>query len=273
MTAASLPTLEDVLNRAHVVALPMRVPFRGIRHRELVVIDGPAGWGEFAPFLEYAAPEASRWLASALESSYAVWPRPLRPEVAINATVPAVGPAQVPAILARFPGVATVKVKVAEAGQELRDDLDRVAAVREVMGPAARIRIDANGAWSLAQATAALGRLAAYVRDARIPLEMCPSSNLQTGAAASYREHPITVLKDLRFRVTVNTDNRLMSGTTLGRELQHLVDEAGWTLSDVRWATINAMKSAFIPYDERLALIEKVIKPGYAALGVPAYAV
>ena len=118
-----------------------------------------------------------------------------------------------------------------------------------------------------------LGRLAAYVRDARIPLEMCPSSNLQTGAAASYREHPITVLKDLRFRVTVNTDNRLMSGTTLGRELQHLVDEAGWTLSDVRWATINAMKSAFIPYDERLALIEKVIKPGYAALGVPAYAV
>lgn len=165
MTAASLPVLEDVLDRAHVVAIPMRVPFRGIRHRELVLIDGPAGWGEFAPFLEYAAPEASRWLASALESSYAGWPRPLRPEVAINATVPAVGPAQVPAILARFPGVATVKVKVAEAGQELRDDLDRVAAVREVMGPAARIRIDANGAWSLAQATAALARLAAYGLD------------------------------------------------------------------------------------------------------------
>jgi adenosine deaminase len=75
-----------------------------------------------------------------------------------------------------------------------------------------------------------LGRLAAYVRDARIPLEMCPSSNLQTGAAASYAEHPITLLKDLRFRVTVNTDNRLMSGTTLGREMQHLVDDAGWSL-------------------------------------------
>ena len=118
-----------------------------------------------------------------------------------------------------------------------------------------------------------LGRLAAYVRDARIPLEMCPSSNLQTGAGASYAEHPITLLKDLRFRVTVNTDNRLMSGTTLGMEFQHLVDEAGWSLADIRWATINAMKSAFIPFDERLAIIDTIVKPGYAALGVPAYAV
>ncbi|WP_446665274.1 adenosine deaminase [Flexivirga sp. B27] len=108
-----------------------------------------------------------------------------------------------------------------------------------------------------------LGLLAAYVRDRRIPLEMCPSSNLQTGAADSIAGHPITRLKDLRFRVTVNTDNRLMSGTSMSREMQLLVDEAGWTLDDLRWVTINAMKSAFLPFDERLAIIDDVIKPGY----------
>ncbi|HET7279551.1 MAG TPA: adenosine deaminase [Dermatophilaceae bacterium] len=113
-----------------------------------------------------------------------------------------------------------------------------------------------------------LGRLAAYVRDRRIPLEMCPSSNLQTGAAASIELHPITLLKNLRFRVTVNTDNRLMSGTTLSREMRLLVEHAGWTLGELRWATINAMKSSFIPFDERLAIIDDVVKPGYAALGI-----
>jgi adenosine deaminase len=112
-----------------------------------------------------------------------------------------------------------------------------------------------------------LGLLAAYVRDRRIPLEMCPSSNIQTGAAESIATHPITMLKDLRFRVTVNTDNRLMSGTSMSREMQLLVDEAGWTLEDLRWATINAMKSAFLPFDQRLAIIDHVVKPGYAALG------
>ena len=115
-----------------------------------------------------------------------------------------------------------------------------------------------------------LGRLAAYVRDMRIPLEMCPSSNLQTGAAESIAAHPITMLKNLRFRVTINTDNRLMSGTSMSREMQLLVDEAGWTIEDLRWATINAMKSAFLPFDERLAIIEHVVKPGYAALGAHA---
>ncbi|MEW1955000.1 adenosine deaminase [Terrabacter sp. NPDC080008] len=111
-----------------------------------------------------------------------------------------------------------------------------------------------------------LGRLAAYVRDKRIPLEMCPSSNLQTSAALSIAHHPITLLRRLRFRVTLNTDNRLMSGTSMTREATLLRDEAGWTLEDLRWVTINAMKSAFIPFDERLALIDDVIKPGYATL-------
>ncbi|GAA2739581.1 adenosine deaminase [Pedococcus aerophilus] len=111
-----------------------------------------------------------------------------------------------------------------------------------------------------------LGLLAAYVRDTRIPLEMCPSSNIQTGAAESIALHPISLLKRLRFRVTVNTDNRLMSGTSMSREMGLLVTEAGWTIEDLRWVTINAMKSAFLPFDERLAIIEDVVKPGYAAL-------
>ena len=116
---------------------------------------------------------------------------------------------------------------------------------------------------------ARLGRLAAWVRDNRIPLELCPSSNVQTGAAQTVAEHPVTLLKDLRFRVTVNTDNRLMSATSASRELELLATQAGWTLDDARWVTINALKSAFIPFDERLALIEDVIKPGYAALTPP----
>jgi adenosine deaminase len=115
-----------------------------------------------------------------------------------------------------------------------------------------------------------LGRLAAWVRDNRIPLELCPSSNVQTGAAPTVGQHPVTMLKDLRFRVTVNTDNRLMSATSVSRELELLAKEAGWTLADARWVTINALKSAFIPFDERLALIEDVVKPGYAGLGVTA---
>ena len=113
-----------------------------------------------------------------------------------------------------------------------------------------------------------LGRLAAYVRDMRIPLEVCPVSNIQTGAAASIAQHPITLLKDLRFRVTVNTDNRLMSRTSMSHEMNLLMAEAAWSLEDMRWVTINAMKSAFLPFDERLNLIDTVIKPGWSALGV-----
>ena len=113
---------------------------------------------------------------------------------------------------------------------------------------------------------ALLGRLAAYVRDKRIPLELCPSSNVQTGAAASIAEHPIGILHDLRFRVTVNTDNRLMSGTSMSREMTLLCEAFGWGWSELRWLTINAMKSAFIPFDERLAIIDEIIKPAYAKL-------
>ncbi|NKZ00338.1 adenosine deaminase [Nocardiopsis alborubida] len=111
-----------------------------------------------------------------------------------------------------------------------------------------------------------LGRLAQYVRDKRVPLEMCPSSNVQTGAAESIADHPIRLLHDLRFRVTVNTDNRLQSGTSLSEEFARLSEAFGYGWDDLQWFTVNAMKSAFLPFDERLALINGVIKPGFAQL-------
>jgi adenosine deaminase len=121
------------------------------------------------------------------------------------------------------------------------------------------IKVDQDG-------TVHLGRLASYVRDRRIPLEMCPTSNLQTGAAASIAEHPIGLLSRLRFRVTVNTDNRLMSHCSMTSEFAALVDAFGYGWADLRWFTINAMKSAFIGFEDRLAIIDDVIKPGYQAL-------
>jgi adenosine deaminase len=119
--------------------------------------------------------------------------------------------------------------------------------------------------WFDADGKATLGRLAAYVRDTRIPLEMCPSSNVHTGVSASIADHPIKQLSDLRFRVTVNTDNRLMSDCTMTSEMQALVDAFGWGLADMQWLTINAMKSAFIPFDERLRIINE-IKAKYATM-------
>ncbi len=112
----------------------------------------------------------------------------------------------------------------------------------------------------------ALGRLAAYVRDKRIPLELCPSSNVQTGAAKSIAAHPIGLLARMRFRVTVNTDNRLMSDCTMSSEMQALIDAFGYGWAELQWLTVNAMKSSFLPFDERLALINDVIKPAYAEL-------
>ncbi|MDE0975429.1 MAG: adenosine deaminase [Candidatus Nanopelagicales bacterium] len=115
-----------------------------------------------------------------------------------------------------------------------------------------------------ADGTVELGNLAAYVRDRRIPLELCPTSNVQTGAADSIATHPIGLLRALGFRVTVNTDNRLMSGTSMSHEMDLLSQAFDWGLKDMQWLTINAMKSAFIGFDERLEIIDTQIKPGYA---------
>ncbi|MBI3748858.1 MAG: adenosine deaminase [Chloroflexi bacterium] len=109
-----------------------------------------------------------------------------------------------------------------------------------------------------------LGRLAAFVRDRRIPLEMCPTSNVHTGAAASVAEHPFDLLRRLRYRVTLNTDNRLMSGVSLSSEFAAVDAAFGIGLGEMEWLTINALKSAFAPFDERLRLINEVVKPGYA---------
>jgi O-succinylbenzoate synthase len=152
------PTLEDLLDRLHVVALPMRVRFRGITTREVALIDGPAGWGEFGAFVEYEPSEAAHWLASGIEAAYRKPPPTRRDRVPINATVPAVPAAQVGEVLARFPGARTAKVKVAEPGQTLADDVARVNAVRELVPT---VRVDANGGWSVEEAVRAAAALTA----------------------------------------------------------------------------------------------------------------
>ena len=153
-----IPSLDDLLGGLHVVALPMRVRFRGIDVREVALIEGPVGWGEFGAFLEYGPAEAAHWLASAVEAAYIEPPSPLRTRIPINATVPAVDAARVPEVLARFPGARTAKVKVAEPGQTLVDDVARVNAVRALVP---LVRVDANGGWTVAEAVAAARALTA----------------------------------------------------------------------------------------------------------------
>lgn len=153
-----VPSLDDLLDRLHVVALPMRVRFRGIDVREVALFEGPLGWGEFGAFLEYGPDEAAHWLASAIEAAYEAAPIPLRDQIPINATVPAVETARVPEVLARFPGARTAKVKVAEPGQSLADDVARVEAVRALVPT---VRVDANGGWTVAEAVAACEALTA----------------------------------------------------------------------------------------------------------------
>ncbi|GAB08934.1 o-succinylbenzoate synthase [Gordonia araii NBRC 100433] len=151
-----LPPLDDLLDTAIVVALPMRMRFRGIATREALLFRGPAGWGEFSPFVEYGDEEASTWLAAGIEAAWLGSPPAVRDAVEVNATVPAVPASQVAEVLARFPGARTAKVKVAEKGQTLRDDIERVAAVRDLV---AKVRVDANGGWTADEAVAAIGEL------------------------------------------------------------------------------------------------------------------
>ena len=132
----------------------------------------------------------------------------------------------------------------------------------ERLGHGVRIADDIDFNYSPAH----LGHLASFVRDRRIPLEMCPSSNIQTGVAHSFAEHPLAKLAKLRFRVTINTDNRLMSATSMTREMHEMVKSCDWNFQDLQRVTINALKSAFIPFEERLAIIEEVIKPKYAEI-------
>ncbi len=175
-----LPPPADV----HVVALPLRTRFRGLTVRETLLVRGPSAWGEFAAFAEYPDDEAVRWLAACYEAAYGSWPAARVPAVPVNATVPAVPADDVPSVLARFPGCTTAKVKVAERGQSLADDLARVAAVREALGPGGAIRVDANAGWDEAQAVDALRALA--------------------GAGLEYAEQPVAGVDGLaRLRVAL----------------------------------------------------------------------
>ena len=128
-------------------AIPMRTRFRGVTRREGALVRGPAGWGEFSPFPEYGPAECARWLAAAYEAAEEGWPAPLRTRIPVNATVPAVGP-EAAHTIARDSGCRTAKVKVAEPGQGEADDIARVEAVRDALGPGGRVRVDANGAWA-----------------------------------------------------------------------------------------------------------------------------
>ncbi|UTX53320.1 o-succinylbenzoate synthase [Leucobacter aridicollis] len=159
---ATAPTLSELLDTARVVSIPTRTRFRGISEREAVIFTGPQGASEFSPFLEYDDAESARWLAAAMEFGWERPPLPHRKAIAVNATVPAVPAGAVPEILARFPGCRTAKVKVAERGQALADDVARVQAVREALGPDGAVRVDANGGWTVAEAFAALARLAPF---------------------------------------------------------------------------------------------------------------
>ncbi|MFD5543262.1 adenosine deaminase [Streptomyces sp. NPDC127079] len=189
------------------------------------------------------------------------------------------------AVAYRDAGVVGFDIAGAENGFPAADHLDAFELLRDESVPFTIHAGEAFGLPSIHQAVQAcgaqrighgvritedivdgkLGRLASWVRDRRIALEMCPTSNLQTGCATSIAEHPISALKELGFRVTLNTDNRLVSGTTMTREMTLLVEQAGWTVQDLRAVTLNAVKSAFIPFDERRALIEDVVLPGYAS--------
>lgn len=157
-----LPELADLLTSARVVALPMTSRFRGITIREAVLFEGPEGWTEFSPFVEYDDREAAHWLHAAIDFGWHTAPTPLRDRIPVNATVPAVPAEQVAAILDRYPGARTAKVKVAEPGQALADDIARVRAVREQLGPEGRIRLDANTLWNVDEAEHAIHALAPF---------------------------------------------------------------------------------------------------------------
>jgi O-succinylbenzoate synthase len=162
--AATLPELDEILDRLHVVAIPLHTRFRGQTVREIALFEGPEGWTEFSPFPEYDDAEASAWLRGAIDFGWSPVPAGAagRTEIMVNATLPAVPAADVERVLAHYDGCRTVKVKVAERGQTIDDDVARVRAARAVLGAEGRIRIDANAAWNVDEAEHAIHRLCEF---------------------------------------------------------------------------------------------------------------
>ena len=162
LTNTPLPPLQEVLENLFTVEIPMTVTFRGVNSRQSALIRGPHGWGEFAPFLEYGAQESAAWLACTLEAAWLPTPKPVRTRIPLNATLPAVPAERVPEVLAKYEGeIQELKIKVAEKGQSLADDIARVAAAREAL-PNARLKVDANMGYTLAGALEALRKLCEY---------------------------------------------------------------------------------------------------------------
>jgi len=159
------PSLAALGASARVVSLPLTTRFRGIAVREVMLFDGPAGWAEWGPFVEYEAAESARWLAAAIEAGWGDWPTPVRATIPVNAIVPAVPPAEAARLVQDSGGCRTAKVKVAEPGQTLDDDVARVAAVRRALdelGVGGRVRVDANGAWTVIEALDAVRELSPF---------------------------------------------------------------------------------------------------------------
>lgn len=183
-----------------MAALPLRVSFRGLDHREAVLLRGPRGWGEFAPFVEYDDTEAVSWLRAALETAWGSVPSPVRERVAVNATVPAVSADRVAPILDSFAGCRTAKIKVAQWGQSLADDIARVSAARDHLGPSAAIRVDANGGWDLVQARDAITALSAYhLEYAEQPVaDVADLARLRVRLAAAGVDVPIAADESIR---------------------------------------------------------------------------
>jgi O-succinylbenzoate synthase len=185
------------MNSPLVYAVPMRTRFRGITVREGALVHGPAGWGEFSPFADYDDRECVPWLASALESATEGWPAPVRDRIPVNCTVPVVSPERANALV-RTSGCGTAKVKVAEPGVPLGEDIARVAAVREALGPAGRIRVDANGAWDVDAAVAAIRALD------------------QAAGGLEYVEQPCRTIGEL-IKVRTRTDVRIAADESIRR--------------------------------------------------------
>lgn len=148
MSQTTIPPIAELLANARVVSLPLRTKFRGLNYREMLLFQGPNGWAEWSPFIEYPDEEAAVWLAAAIQFSHGKMPALHRDRIPVNATLPAVSPDQVTKVLGRFGTFNTVKIKVAEGGQKLSEDVDRIMAVRAAY-PDAKLRLDANGKWNV----------------------------------------------------------------------------------------------------------------------------
>ncbi len=172
--------LASLLNEVRVVRLPLRKKFRGITTREVALIQGTQGWGEFSPFPEYDDNESVRWLVAGIEAAHIGWPLPIRTKIPVNATIPALPPNEAIAVFDSFGSCQCAKVKVAQPGQELADDLARLRALRQHAPDATRFRVDANGAWSVAQASAAISAIYEIL-----------------GASLEYVEQPCATLEEL----------------------------------------------------------------------------